>query len=231
MEPEHRAAGLAAVDVALPSARVAVELDGPSHFFANAPSVPVGGTAFKRRLLRALGWQLVSVPHFHWAQLATGAARAAYVALALAGSLAALPDEDVRAALAGLGPPRARAGALAVEIARMLAEYSASDAGGHDRGDQVARLVAELEGEEEAVAEGGEGVEAEQSVVATSPPPSPPPPPPPDPNAIATRVIRLAAVRGRQGRLTASAALAAGRRAAQGKRDDGDDDDDESAGE
>ena len=45
---------------------VVVEADGPSHFFRNLPGRPTGATLSKRRLLRSLGWEVVSVPYFEW---------------------------------------------------------------------------------------------------------------------------------------------------------------------
>ena len=42
---------------------VAVEVDGPSHFFGRTPT---GATALKRRQLRAAGWALLPVPHWEW---------------------------------------------------------------------------------------------------------------------------------------------------------------------
>jgi len=48
--------------------RVAVEVDGPSHFLGRKPS---GGTLLKRRQLRSLeGWLLLSVPHWDWPRTA-----------------------------------------------------------------------------------------------------------------------------------------------------------------
>ena len=51
---------------------VAIEVDGPSHFLQG----PIGqhrsvsgATQLKRRQLKALGWQLVSVPYWEWGTL------------------------------------------------------------------------------------------------------------------------------------------------------------------
>jgi len=46
--------------------RLAVEVDGPSHFVGR---VPTGATLFKRRQLRHFGWRLVSVPYWEWIEL------------------------------------------------------------------------------------------------------------------------------------------------------------------
>ena len=44
----------------------AVEVDGPSHFLSCKS--PMGKTLIKRRLLELLGYNLVSVPHWEWAE-------------------------------------------------------------------------------------------------------------------------------------------------------------------
>ncbi len=57
-----------AVDVSLPDLRIAIEVDGPTHF-TRTPGPKgrqgglwvVGATAMKRRHLRALGWDVLSV--------------------------------------------------------------------------------------------------------------------------------------------------------------------------
>jgi len=51
--------------MALPSKRLVIEVDGPTHFMTNA-NKPLGATALKRRLLERLGWRLVVVPYFEW---------------------------------------------------------------------------------------------------------------------------------------------------------------------
>ena len=47
--------------------RLAVEVDGPSHFVGR---VLTGATLLKRRQLRHFGWRLVSVPYWEWDGLA-----------------------------------------------------------------------------------------------------------------------------------------------------------------
>jgi hypothetical protein len=44
---------------------VAVEVDGPSHYLAGTQQ-PTGSTLMKRRHLRQLGWELISVPYWEW---------------------------------------------------------------------------------------------------------------------------------------------------------------------
>ncbi|KAG1673213.1 hypothetical protein FOA52_013093 [Chlamydomonas sp. UWO 241] len=57
--------GLVSIDIAvqlLDGSRLAVEVDGPTHFLSNAPTVPNGATRLRNRLLEARGWRVVSVP-------------------------------------------------------------------------------------------------------------------------------------------------------------------------
>lgn len=54
------------VDVAIPELRIAVEIDGPSHF-ARTAHRPLGSTALKRRHLEAMGWAVLSVTQRDWA--------------------------------------------------------------------------------------------------------------------------------------------------------------------
>ena len=54
--------------VELGGRRVAVEVDGPSHYLG-ATRMPTGATTLKRRQLRAFGWRLLSVPYWEWSAL------------------------------------------------------------------------------------------------------------------------------------------------------------------
>jgi hypothetical protein len=74
------------VDVALKPLRwrVAVEFDGPRHYFRNEKRLPTGRTNFKVRLLRALGWRVLHVPYFDWARLPDEKARQNYLKTGLA---------------------------------------------------------------------------------------------------------------------------------------------------
>jgi hypothetical protein len=45
--------------------RVAVEVDGPSHFVGRSQQ-PTGATLLKHRQLRYFGWRLESVPYWEW---------------------------------------------------------------------------------------------------------------------------------------------------------------------
>ena len=58
------------VDMALPSQKVVIEADGPTHFTCNTKN-PLGATDLKRRLLQKLGWNLVVVPYYEWSTHAT----------------------------------------------------------------------------------------------------------------------------------------------------------------
>lgn len=59
-----------AVDVSIPSLRVAIEADGPSHMsrnkVVNRGRVQLGATAMKRRHLQGLGWGVVNVSYEDW---------------------------------------------------------------------------------------------------------------------------------------------------------------------
>ncbi len=46
-------------------ARIAVEVDGPFHYAINAVK-PLGHTIGRRRILRAGGWRVVSIPYYDW---------------------------------------------------------------------------------------------------------------------------------------------------------------------
>jgi hypothetical protein len=57
--------GLFSIDIAvqLPDgSRLAVEVDGPSHFLSNSPGRIDGATLLRNRMLEARGWRVVSVP-------------------------------------------------------------------------------------------------------------------------------------------------------------------------
>lgn len=100
-----------AVDIAVPSKRLAIEVDGPTHFCRNAPPasddagsssgsgsgagasegappppprLPTGGTLLKRRLLRLQGWAVASVCVEDWEQLRGPQAKRRYLAAAIA---------------------------------------------------------------------------------------------------------------------------------------------------
>ena len=75
------------VDLLIPDARallgearpVAVEVDGPSHFARNDPSVALGQTRLKHRQLRALGFAVLSVPVADWEYLETSEEKVEYL--------------------------------------------------------------------------------------------------------------------------------------------------------
>mmetsp|Transcript_25392 Transcript_25392/g.101195 ORF Transcript_25392/g.101195 Transcript_25392/m.101195 type:complete len:155 (+) Transcript_25392:260-724(+) len=70
------------LDMARPDTKVAFEADGPSHFVRDLSSgqyVENGATRFKSRLLRRLGWDVVTVPFFEWDRLAGASDKDAYL--------------------------------------------------------------------------------------------------------------------------------------------------------
>ena len=69
VEEEHRceASGYS-IDVLVTlndGKRIAVEVDGPSHFIGRSQQ-PTGATLLKHRQLRHFGWRLESVPYWEW---------------------------------------------------------------------------------------------------------------------------------------------------------------------
>jgi hypothetical protein len=96
---------LPAVDIAVPAQRLAIEVDGPSHFCRNssghgssavqpAPQLPTGSTLLKRRLLHRAGWRVASVGAADWERLRSAAQKRAYLgaAIAAASSMQDLAD-------------------------------------------------------------------------------------------------------------------------------------------
>ena len=81
------------VDVAVPSRRVAIEVDGPSHWVRDASSGaiigPSGATVLKHRLLEEAGWRVASVGYHHWQAARSGAARCELLASLLGDALTA----------------------------------------------------------------------------------------------------------------------------------------------
>jgi hypothetical protein len=56
------------IDVAITAGgkRLAIEVDGPTHFLQQPQHAPNGSTLMRNRLLSAHGWTVVSVPHYEW---------------------------------------------------------------------------------------------------------------------------------------------------------------------
>ena len=57
------------IDIALVHERIAIEVDGPHHFYDNHE--PLATTRFRDRLLSARGWRVVCVAHNKWGELST----------------------------------------------------------------------------------------------------------------------------------------------------------------
>jgi len=79
---EHLVArDLLSIDIAVTSSgrQIAIEVDGPFHFPVNART-PLGHTMIRRRLLRAAGWTVVSIPWYEWFAMRSWEDRLQYLA-------------------------------------------------------------------------------------------------------------------------------------------------------
>lgn len=58
------------VDIALEKEKIIVEVDGPQHFIRNVDRLLLDGkTRFKHRLLRLLGWRVISIAVSEWGRI------------------------------------------------------------------------------------------------------------------------------------------------------------------
>ena len=90
---EHQAEEYS-IDVAVPRRRIAIEVDGPSHFVRDAHSSKQwlsGPTVLKHTILRNAGWYVVSVGHREWEGARSGADRCELLANLLGSALTEPP--------------------------------------------------------------------------------------------------------------------------------------------
>eukprot|EP00808_Paulinella_micropora_P014127 g16139.t1 len=69
------------VDISLVECKIAIEVDGPYHFSHDREGRPrpLGATLLKKRILQAMGWRVLSVPYFEWAQCASDKEKTNYI--------------------------------------------------------------------------------------------------------------------------------------------------------
>jgi len=66
---EHETVEGFSLDLAQPESKLAVEVDGPSHYLKDLSSgknVVNGATRFKTRQLRSFGWTVTRISFFDW---------------------------------------------------------------------------------------------------------------------------------------------------------------------
>ncbi|XP_058744062.1 RAP domain-containing protein, chloroplastic [Vicia villosa] len=66
------------LDVVVVDKKLALEIDGPTHFSRNT-DVPLGHTMLKRRYITAAGWKLVSLSYQEWEELQGGSEQMEYL--------------------------------------------------------------------------------------------------------------------------------------------------------
>lgn len=68
--------------MAVPARRLAIEVDGPTHFCRNAPA-PLGATRLKQCLLAQQGWAVANINAAEWEALRGAAQKRAHLATAI----------------------------------------------------------------------------------------------------------------------------------------------------
>jgi len=68
---EHETVEGFSLDLAQPESKIAVEVNGPSHYLKDSSRdkyVVNGATRFKSRLLRSFGWTVAHIAFFDWSE-------------------------------------------------------------------------------------------------------------------------------------------------------------------
>jgi hypothetical protein len=127
------------LDVAWPSKRIGLEVDGPSHFTSNTAR-PTGATRLKRRMLAAAGWRVAAVPFWSVDDAMAAARAAASKRGARSGA-----EADVEEAMQGVvaaAPGPALLAALAEPQQQQPALHARADAAACDASDDVGDAAA-----------------------------------------------------------------------------------------
>lgn len=124
--------GIYSIDIALfvrGGTRVAIEVDGPSHFATNDQEHVLGDTVARRRVLVACGWVVISVPFYVWQRMPSTTARAAWLQRMLVGAVRSSSNgagaaSEAAAAAGGVAP------ALPTDVSGKATGATTSKAGG-----------------------------------------------------------------------------------------------------
>ena len=58
--------GLFSIDISVREKKIAIECDGPSHYYSNLTTVPSQKTKLRNQALACRGWDVIVVPYYEW---------------------------------------------------------------------------------------------------------------------------------------------------------------------
>lgn len=61
--------GLLSMDICLNDKKLAIECDGPTHFYSNAPEKMTQKTLIRNRHLEVRGWKVIMIPYYEWREV------------------------------------------------------------------------------------------------------------------------------------------------------------------